>query len=153
MLEPSAVINFAKQWNKKNKFHDLMYEVFDDKVNQFLRACELLEIRPSQFHTVFDRMLEDRALLYYNCTVSRRDSFADAYIKIKVHFDTDANHQVYLQEWQTVTFASVKNENPDKGLREVLDILFDQLSICQRAMGNSYEGDNKLRDQLLRACR
>ncbi|VCU40155.1 Bgt-51024, partial [Blumeria graminis f. sp. tritici] len=45
-LEPSAVINFAKQWNKKNNFHGLMYEVFNDKVNQFLRACELLEIRP-----------------------------------------------------------------------------------------------------------
>ncbi|CCU75198.1 hyporthetical protein [Blumeria hordei DH14] len=128
-LEPSAVINFAKQWNKKTNFHGLIYEVFDDNVNQFLRACELLEL------------------------LSRRDLFADAYIKIKVHFDTDANCQVYLQEWQTVMFASVKNENPDKDLRDVLDILFDKLSICQRAIGNSYEGDNKLRDQILRAYR
>ncbi|SZF03551.1 unnamed protein product [Blumeria hordei] len=55
-MEPPAVIIFSKKWNKKNNFHGLMYEVFDDKVNQFLRACKSLEIRPSQFHAIFDRM-------------------------------------------------------------------------------------------------
>ncbi|CAD6502341.1 BgTH12-04934 [Blumeria graminis f. sp. triticale] len=107
-----------------------MYDVFDDKVHQFLRACELLEIRPSKFHVVFDQMLEDRALLYYTCIKSRQDSFEKAYTKIKLHFDTDANLHIYLQEWQTLTFARLKNENPDKGLRDVLDILFDELSTC-----------------------
>ncbi|CAD6499140.1 BgTH12-04792, partial [Blumeria graminis f. sp. triticale] len=45
------------------------------------------------------------------------------------------------------------NENPDKGLRSVLNILVDKLSICERAMGTSCKSDDKLRDQLMRTWR
>jgi hypothetical protein len=53
---------------------------------------------PSQFAAVFPRILTGRAEEYYLHYVSPEDDFYSAYMKIKVHFDTDVNYHHYYTD-------------------------------------------------------
>jgi hypothetical protein len=75
-----------------------------------------------------------------------------AYGKLKFHFDTDANHQLYHKAWQFMEFSTVKREHPDKTPAEALELMFDKLQFYQRALGTIYAGAIPLRAQIMQAC-
>ena len=85
----------------------------------------------------------------------RRDTFRVAYLKIKHHFETQVNHLQYHTDWTTMSFNGVRTapENSGKSLQEVLQILLDKLTLCQRALGDEYKGEQQLQTTVLRACR
>ena len=112
-----------------------------------------MDIQEEQFHAVFPRILTGRAETFYIQVVERDDSFASAYMAIKNHFDHDVHHQHYYTDWTTTTFARTRAENPEKGLHEVLQILLDKLQLCQRALGQNFEGEDALRTTVINACR
>jgi hypothetical protein len=85
--------------------------------------------------------------------VSPEDDFYSAYIKIKMHFDTNVNYHHYSTDWTRITFSKVKQENPDQTLHQALDHLLDKLQLCQRALGPAYAGEDALRTTVIRACR
>ena len=126
--------------------------MFDDKVRIFLKACLSGHIKPSQFHAVFPRILAGRAEQYHVSNVDTEDTFAGAYGKLKVHFDTDANHQLYHKDWHLIEYTTIKREHPDKSPTEALELMFDKLQLCQRALGPAYAGGIPLRSQIIHAC-
>jgi hypothetical protein len=102
---------------------------------------------------VSPRILTGRAETFYIQVVERDDSFADAYMAIKNHFDHDVHHQHYYTDWTTTTFARMRTENPEKDLREILQLLLDKLQLCQRALGKNFGGEDALRTTVINACR
>jgi hypothetical protein len=152
ILDLRSATNFSKGWREENMYRGGLYDVLDDTVRIFLKACLNAQIEPSQFHTVFPRILAGRAERYYVSRVTTKDTFAMAYFKMKDHFDTDANHQLYFKDWHLIEFGATKREHPDKSPAEALELMFDKLQLCQRALGPAYAGDIPLRSQIIHAC-
>ncbi|KAF7567022.1 DUF1421 multi-domain protein [Pyrenophora tritici-repentis] len=152
-LEANTITQFSKLWDNSNKYTGNAYDLLDDKIKIFFSICWQVDIQEEQFHAVFPRILTGRAETFYIQVVERDDSFADAYMAIKNHFDHDVHHQHYYTDWTTTTFARTRAENPDKGLHEVLQILLDKLQLCQRALGKNFEGEDALRTTVINACR
>jgi hypothetical protein len=73
-------------------------------------------MRLSQFAAIFPRILTGKARDYYLHYISPENDFYSAYIKIKVHFDTNVNYYYYYIDWTTIIFSKVKQKNPDQTL-------------------------------------
>lgn len=149
-LEPRELMHFLEVWDKDYNFTGDLFDFLDDKVRAFLRHCYYMNIRPGQFHAVFSYILTGRAKLYYFDHVSRNDTFAATYSKMKSKFDPAIHRNYYFNIFSFTTFDSVRQENSDKGPSEVLQLLLDKLESCQRALGPGYP--NELRDAVLSAC-
>jgi hypothetical protein len=52
-------------------------------------------MRLSQFAAIFPQILTGKARDYYLHYISPKNDFYSAYIKIKVHFDTNVNYHYY----------------------------------------------------------
>ncbi|KAJ5146590.1 uncharacterized protein N7515_001154 [Penicillium bovifimosum] len=118
-----------------------------------LNTCFHLGIAPGQFHAVFPMILTGNEEEFYLHNIDRRDDFRTQYMKLKSHFDTTVNHEHYFTEWTTISFMKVREENPEKSLHEVLQILLDKMRRCQRALGPDYEGEHQLHTSVIKACR
>jgi hypothetical protein len=101
-----------KLWDKNKRYIGNTYDLLDDKMRLFYNICYHNEIRPSQFAAVFPRIFTKKAKKYYLHYVSPENDFYSAYMKIKVHFDTDVNHYHYYTNWTTITYNKMKQENP-----------------------------------------
>ncbi|EED15826.1 conserved hypothetical protein [Talaromyces stipitatus ATCC 10500] len=139
-IDSKSMLTFVKIWDKKFAYSGDRYDILDDKVRAFLRACKLSSILISQCWEVFPEMLSGRAGAYYMHHVKPGALFAQAYNAIKVYFDTPNNQTDYYQEWTTVTLAGERQSNPGKLLVEV------------RALGLAYAGDEHLIAAITRAC-
>ncbi|KAF2744305.1 hypothetical protein M011DRAFT_470717, partial [Sporormia fimetaria CBS 119925] len=152
-LNANTITQFSKIWDNNKKYTGDAYDLLDDKIRIFFNICWQIDIQEGQFHAVFPRILTGRAEMFYIQYVDRNDSFANAYMAIKNHFDHDVHHQHYYTDWTTTTFDRTRIENPDKDLHEVLQILLDKLQLCQRALGKNFEGEDALRTTVINACR
>ncbi|KAI0993120.1 hypothetical protein K3495_g15064, partial [Podosphaera aphanis] len=152
-LDPSIMLQFTKTYDREKKYTGNAYDLLDDKLKIFFNICFHTRITPGQFYAVFPRILTGRAEQYYLHYVNREDDFYTAYTKIKNHFDTEVNHNHYFTDWTTTTFMKIRQENPEKGLQDVLQILLDKLQLCQRALGPEYAGEGNLRTTVIKACR
>ncbi|KAM4062526.1 DUF1421 multi-domain protein [Hirsutella rhossiliensis] len=99
------------------------------------------------------RILDGRAQRFYLDKITWATTFRQAYDIFKQHFDTEVNHVHYHTDWTTITFNSIRAQDASKTPHEVLQILFDKLQLCQRALGREYAGDLLLRTTLMKACR
>ena len=144
--------SFNRNFPKTSTFSGDLYDLYDEKVQEFVALCETIGIRPPQMHTVFPYMLTGDAKEFYRLHVNKNDSFAEAYQKIKNHFHENRNLQRYLQDWTSMTFRSVQREDPDKSYEEILDTLVRRLESCRVALGESYRPDILLKDAVARAC-
>ncbi|KAM4067193.1 DUF1421 multi-domain protein [Hirsutella rhossiliensis] len=131
-----------KTWNKDRNYTGEPYDLLDDKLRLFLSNCSHIQVKPSQFHALFPRILDGRAQRFYLDKITWATTFRQAYDIFKQHFDTEVNHVHYHTDWTTITFNSI-----------LLQILFDKLQLCQRALGREYAGDLQLRTTLMKACR
>jgi hypothetical protein len=84
------------------------YDLLNDKVRLFYNICYYNKIRPSQFAAVFPRIFTKRAEEYYFHYVSPENDFYSAYMKIKMHFNTNVNYHHYYTNWTTITYNKVK---------------------------------------------
>ncbi|KAM4059821.1 polyprotein [Hirsutella rhossiliensis] len=145
---PNAIVDsdiqqkFMKTWNKDRNYTGEPYDLLDDKLRLFLSNCSHIPVKPSQFHALFPRILDGRAQRFYLDKITWATTFRQAYDIFKQHFDTEVNHVHYHTDWTTITFNSI-----------LLQILFDKLQLCQRALGREYAGDLLLRTTLMKACR
>ncbi|KAM4062035.1 cwf18 domain containing protein [Hirsutella rhossiliensis] len=98
------------------------------------------------------RILDGRAQRFYLDKITWATTFRQAYDIFKQHFDTEVNHVHYHTDWTTITFNSIRAQDASKTPHEVLQILFDKLQLCQRALGREYAGDLQLRTTLMKAC-
>ncbi|KAI6249905.1 hypothetical protein HI914_02027 [Erysiphe necator] len=152
-LNPFDITQISKLWDYGKMYTGEPYDILDDKLRIFFNICKFLKIRPSQFHAVLPRILKGRAESYYLHFIGPEASFASAYHKLKAHFDTEVNHNTYYTNWITITFTKIRQENSEKTLQEVLQILIDKLELCQRALGQNYAGEEVLRTAVIMACR
>ncbi|KAM4065231.1 cwf18 domain containing protein [Hirsutella rhossiliensis] len=156
---PNAIVDsdiqqkFMKTWNKDRNYTGEPYDLLDDKLRLFLSNCSHIPVKPSQFHALFPRILDGRAQRFYLDKITWATTFRQAYDIFKQHFDTEVNHVHYHTDWTTITFNSIRAQDASKTPHEVLQILFDKLQLCQRALGREYAGDLQLRTTLMKACR
>ncbi|KAM4061487.1 hypothetical protein HRG_013175 [Hirsutella rhossiliensis] len=153
-LPPDDLPNkFMKLWNKDDSYTGEPYNLLDDKLRIFLTICYNNHVKPSQFHALLPLILAGRAKSFYIDNIKCTITFRKAYDSFKQHFDTDVNKVHYFAEWTTITFNKLRAENATKSHHEVLQLLFDKLQLCQRALGKEYAGDVPLRLTLMNACR
>ncbi|KJZ68116.1 hypothetical protein HIM_12494 [Hirsutella minnesotensis 3608] len=127
---------FAKLWDKHQNYTGEPYDLLDDKIRIF-----------------HEYLLQHSAQTFYIDKIKWTTTFRKAYDSIKQHFDTEVNHVHYYTDWTTTTFNSIRAQDATKTLHEVLQLLFDKLQLCQRALGKDYAGDIPLRTTLINACR
>jgi hypothetical protein len=94
-LDPTKAAIIIKLWDKDKRYIGNIYDLLDDKMRLFYDICYHNKIRPSQFAAVFPRILTEKAKEYYLHYVSPENDFYSAYMKIKMHFDTNVNHYYY----------------------------------------------------------
>ncbi|KAM4062780.1 hypothetical protein HRG_007600 [Hirsutella rhossiliensis] len=152
-LDPAIANQFSKLWDRKLNYSGDAYDILDDKIRYFLDACLTASIKPSQFHALLSNILTKRAKNFFVHQVSRDSTFAEMYQKMKQHFDTEVNRQQYHTDWTSINFTQLRKESPEKPLCEILQALLDKLQLCQRALGNSYGGEDQLISTTIRACR
>ncbi|KAM4067583.1 DUF1421 multi-domain protein [Hirsutella rhossiliensis] len=142
---PNAIVDsdiqqkFMKTWNKDRNYTGEPYDLLDDKLRLFLSNCSHIQVKPAQ--------------RFYLDKITWATTFRQAYDIFKQHFDTEVNHVHYHTDWTTITFNSIRAQDASKTPHEVLQILFDKLQLCQRALGREYAGDLLLRTTLMKACR
>jgi hypothetical protein len=94
-LDSTKAAMVIKLWNKDKRYIGNAYDLLDDKIRLFYNICYHNEIRLSQFAAVFPRIFTKRAKKYYLHYISPENDFYSAYMKIKMHFDTNVNHHHY----------------------------------------------------------
>lgn len=149
----NAQLSFARLWDRNMKYTGEPYDLLDDKLRIFMRICYNLQIKPGQFHALLPQILTGRAQTYYVDHINWTGTFRTAYDSLKQHFETEVNHRHYYTDWITTTFNKLRAEHPTKSPHKVLQLLFDKLQLCQRALGKDFAGDLPLRYTLVRACR
>lgn len=129
------------------------YNILDDTVRQFQLSCSQIDIAPSQLHAVFRMKLSGAAQKWSLYSLSNSAKFCDMYLVLKNHFDTSINHSRYHNNWTSITFQSARNDKEcvEKDLPGVSYFLLNRLELCQRALGNSYFGEQQLIAATLRA--
>ena len=152
-LDANLMSTFMKMYDKTKKYTGKPYDLLDDKLKLFLDVCYHIGVKPGQFHAVFPRILTGNAEDYYISYIEQEDDFYSQYMKMKTHFDTNVNKEHYFTDWTTISFMKVRQENAEKDLHEVLQIMLNKLQRCQRALGPSYAGEEQLRTTVIKACR
>ncbi|KAM4057650.1 Dimer-Tnp-hAT domain containing protein [Hirsutella rhossiliensis] len=110
---PNAIVDsdiqqkFMKTWNKDRNYTGEPYDLLDDKLRLFLSNCSHIQVKPSQFHALFPRILDGRAQRFYLDKITWATTFRQAYDIFKQHFDTEVNHVHYHTDWTTITFNSI----------------------------------------------
>ncbi|KAM4068034.1 cwf18 domain containing protein [Hirsutella rhossiliensis] len=148
---PNAIVDsdiqqkFMKTWNKDRNYTESPPPLLKQLLSY-----------PSETVTIsrtLSRILDGRAQRFYLDKITWATTFRQAYDIFKQHFDTEVNHVHYHTDWTTITFNSIRAQDASKTPHEVLQILFDKLQLCQRALGREYAGDLLLRTTLMKACR
>ena len=152
-LPPEKMMQFQKTWKRENNYTGAPYDILLDKVRIFAELCHRLEIDETQYTAVFPDILAGRANQYYLQEIGPGQTWKFTYDKLHNHFDTKTNHQQYWSDWTTLTFARCKQENPDKSMLEVLEIMIDKITLAQRALGIEFQGETMLHTAIVRACR
>lgn len=152
-LPPEKLVQFQKSWRKENNYTGKPYDILADKTRIFIELCRRLDIYETQYPNIFPDILEGRANMYYMHSIGPGQTWKYLYEKLDNHFNTNINHNQYWTDWTTMTFARCKQENPDKTLHEVLEIMIDKLTLAQRALGRDFQGEIPLHTTVVRACR
>lgn len=152
-LPPEKIVQFQKAWRKENNYSGKPYDLLTDKVRIFSDLCRRLGIKESQYQDIFPDILEGRASTHYIYNIGPGLPWRVLYDKLNVHFNTNVNHNQYWTDWTTLSFARCKQENPDKDLHAVLEIMIDKITLAQRALGPSFAGEVQLHTAVVRACR
>jgi hypothetical protein len=87
-------------------------------------------MRLSQFAAIFPRILTGKARNYYLHYISPENDFYSAYIKIKMHFNTNINYYYYYTNWTIIIFSKMKQENLNQTLYQAFNHLLDKLQLC-----------------------
>ncbi|RKF82964.1 integrase and RNaseH domain-containing protein, partial [Golovinomyces cichoracearum] len=124
-LDAAKVTTFVRIWDKSYNYTGEPYDILDEKVRYFLDICFAAQVKPSQFYAVFSMALAKRAKDYYLANVDSTATSRDI----------------------------MRAENEDKDPAIILQKLLDRLQQCQRALGPSYQGEDQLMANTVRACR
>jgi hypothetical protein len=152
-LPPDKIVQFQKSWRKDNNYTGKPYDILTDKTKIFIELCQRLDIHESQYSSIFPDILEGRASTYYIHSIGPGLTWKQLYDKMNNHFNTNVNHNQYWTDWTTMSFARCKQDNLDKSLHEILEIMIDKLSLAQRALGPDFQGEVPLHTAVVRACR
>jgi hypothetical protein len=85
--------------NDKKKFTEEIYDILDIKLRVFYNYYIKVGLPDIQYHNAFSVMLKGRAAtFYYNNLFNKGYGFKNIILKIKIHFETEENRQLYLSE-------------------------------------------------------
>jgi hypothetical protein len=84
-----------KGFNKNDQYTGNAYDLLNDKIRILFSLCYHEKVRLSQFAAIFPRILTGKARDYYLHYISPENDFYSAYIKIKMHFNTNVNYHHY----------------------------------------------------------
>lgn len=155
-IELRTINEFAKGISDINMFTGEPYCVLDVKMKMFFSLCKMANIYEDQFHAVFPKILKGRAAAYYHLHAKGPDTFMVTYTRLKTHFDTEINRNLYFRDWTHTSFESVQADpaNAGKTGQEMLALLVDKLQMAAQALGEPYTTtDAMMHAALIQACR
>lgn len=86
-VEPHIVKVFSSVWNKFNDYLGEFYDIFDNKIREFIIICEMLQIKLSQIHALFPQILIKSAKTFFITNIKIYITFREIYIKFKKRFE------------------------------------------------------------------
>lgn len=133
MLPTTIVAQFVKIWDKNSNYIKETYDILDNKIGYFFNICYTVDIKQSQFYTMFSSILSGQAKDYFVYNVKQNLAFAEMYNQMKTKFDTEVNKVQYHIDWSLMTYSILKTEknNIKKINLEVLQALLGKLQLCQ----------------------
>jgi hypothetical protein len=76
-----------------------MYDILDTKLRVFYNYYTKVGLSNTQYHNAFSVMLKGRAVTFYYDNLSNKGyNFKNIILKIKIHFETEENRQLYLSK-------------------------------------------------------
>jgi hypothetical protein len=76
--------------------------------------------------------------MHYMHNIGPGYNWKQLYERLDTHFNTRVNYGQYWTDWTTMSYARCKQENLDKSLHEVLEIMINKLTLAQRALGRDF---------------
>jgi hypothetical protein len=103
-----------------------MYDILNTKLRIFYNYYTKIGLPNTQYHNTFSIMLKGRAATFYYDNLFNKDyNFKNMIIKIKIHFETKKNRQLYLSKWKIIIFSKTITNNLNKTRLKCFQILFD----------------------------
>jgi hypothetical protein len=150
-ITPEKIVQFTKAWRKEDNYTGRPYDILVDKTWKFISICRLLDITEAQYSWVYSCIMEDRAATFFTHAIGPEQYFKTQYEKLDARFNTELNAGQYYHDWTSITYAQCREENQGKTPHEVLELMIDKLTLAQRALGTTYQGDEPLVTAVRRA--
>ncbi|KAJ5550222.1 hypothetical protein N7461_004920 [Penicillium sp. DV-2018c] len=151
----SRMLDFVSrqyECDPEDKYGGGLYDNFEGKLRLFYHICGSAGLQEHQFGMAFRLMLTGKARAFYIskiCGIVK--DFPTMVELVRDRFGLQ-NYVSSFMIWNETTFRSVIAQNPDKSRSECLEILFDTLEGIQPGLPSQYQSEDKLREQIIRAC-
>jgi len=122
------------------------------KLTIFKDDCTLLGITNGSMATAIPIMLTGRALDYFynRLNLARQNmTYEEIVNNIESHFETPEVRQEYLNEWNSIRFYSIINNNSNKSRTECFELMIDMLVKIQPGLNPHMRGEDTLREKIL----
>ena len=125
---------------------------FDHKFTIFKSICKRVELPETALVTAFPTMLKGIALDHFFTNQLDSRSLKEACKHIRNAFEGSGYTQRNLDEWNSITLATVMAKNPKKSTLENLRDLVNQLRNLQYGLETNLQDNSFFRNKLVTAC-
>lgn len=128
---------------------ELKYRIFED----YCRRCGLPDTKEAR-KRAFPTMLKGQAEEYYQMNyISWEQQGLSPAEALKAWFEGPQQRRAAHDEWNRTSFNAIRNENPDKSLKECLNILFTTLNKLRFKLPENLRDDGSYYNQIQEAMR
>jgi hypothetical protein len=129
--ETRGITDLRKIYNDNSKkYSNAKYEYIQKKLTIFKNNYILLGIINDNIITAIPILLTGRTLDYFynRLNLARQNIiFEEIITSIKDYFKILEVRQAYLNEWNSIRFYSIINDNPDRSRSDCFELVFDIL--------------------------
>ncbi len=145
------ISDIAKIYTDEQKY-DGTNGSFDHKLTIFTDICQRVELPEIALMKAFPTMLKGLAQdHFYNNQLSKR-TYEEACTNLRSFFEGPGFHRRSLDEWNSITLASITAKNPDKSTYENVQLLINQLRQLQYSLSANFRNTEFLHNKLITAC-
>ncbi|RKF64111.1 hypothetical protein OnM2_021121, partial [Erysiphe neolycopersici] len=146
------IANLAKSYTNDLKYTGDTDDNFDDKFGIFMEMCSRFGIANEGLVLAFPTMLSNLALSFYfnRC---RGKNLTELCKSMRENFEGPEYHRYNLQKWNSLTFQSIIDQNPDKNGMEQVTILINKLDKMQKTLSPEFRTDEALHNKIISACK
>jgi len=136
-----------------DKYTGSMSDNLERKLKIFNERCEQCGLPETEKLRAFSLMLSDSALQYYFDHIKNIvPTYELTLEKVRKRFITEERTLTLTTEWETVSLKKYISSNPDKSVKECLELMVARLQELQLCLPVPYHQDIIMKTKLLTAC-